>query len=555
VPADRPPRPPPVVTDATPARADGVPGGDSEGGDGDAPDGRPPVFVPGGPHSITEAAAALGRLLAATGRYFLWGGVACSLDVHAADGADGTATPVLTPARPATLASAFEAVARPRAVRRIGGRDVAADGVFGEPDAKLVAHADAFRDALPTVRLLSACPVLVARAGGGLVVVTGYDRQSGVLASGPAPAAVTAEEATYLLRGLLRDFAFATEADRSRALAALVTPALALGGLLPGRAPVDLGEADLSQTGKGYRNKLTAAVYGAAVRTVTQKRGGVGSLEESFHSHLLRGAPFVCFDNLRGRIDSPALESFLTEGRYLARVPFREPVEVDPRRVVVMMTSNKADLTPDLANRASCVRIRKRDPALPFHAYPEGDVLDHVRANQPLYLGAVFAVVRAWHAAGRPKTAEHRHDFRGWAQALDWIVRNLLGAAPLLDGHREAQVRMATPALNWLRDVALLVSAGGRAGQWLRAHDLLDLLAGADGDGDNGGDPRAAGRRRPGGRRAGPDGRAAVDRPAAGRLPGRRRRRRGRGRRRPPARGAGPGPAPHHQDVPVRGRA
>ena len=31
------------------------------------------------------------------------------------------------------------------------------------------------------------------------------------------------------------------------------------------------------------------------------------------------------------------------------------------------------------------------------------------------------------------------HDFRGWCATLDWIVQNLLGAAPLMDGHREAQ--------------------------------------------------------------------------------------------------------------------
>ena len=50
--------------------------------------------------------------------------------------------------------------------------------------------------------------------------------------------------------------------------------------LLGGRAPIDLGEADASQSGKGYRNKLTAAIYAQTVRTVTQQRGGVGSMEE-----------------------------------------------------------------------------------------------------------------------------------------------------------------------------------------------------------------------------------------------------------------------------------
>jgi hypothetical protein len=128
--------------------------------------------------------------------------------------------------------------------------------VFTEQSAKLLMHAEAFRCALPRVTLLSGCPVLVRRRSGELAIVTGYDAESGVLAQGPAPEAVPLEEAVMLLNGILGDFNFTTPSDRSRALAALVTPAMAFGGLLGGRAPVDLGEADQSQSGKGYRNKL-----------------------------------------------------------------------------------------------------------------------------------------------------------------------------------------------------------------------------------------------------------------------------------------------------------
>ncbi len=92
-------------------------------------------------------------------------------------------------------------------------------------------------------------------------------------------------------------------------------------------------------------------------------------------------------------------------------------VEVDPRRVVVQFTSNKADITIDLANRSSCVRILKQPDGYRFREYPEGGILDHVRANQPLYLGAVFAVVKAWHVAGKPHTDTTGHDFRAWAGA------------------------------------------------------------------------------------------------------------------------------------------
>ena len=89
-------------------------------------------------------------------------------------------------------------------------------------------------------------------------VVVGYDAEAAILAIGAAPPRLEFSEAISLLKGLLVDFRFATEADRSRALAAFITPALVLGGLLGGRGPPDLGEAEESQAAKGYRNKMTA---------------------------------------------------------------------------------------------------------------------------------------------------------------------------------------------------------------------------------------------------------------------------------------------------------
>jgi hypothetical protein len=40
------------------------------------------------------------------------------------------------------------------------------------------------------------------------------------------------------------------------------------------------------------------------------------------------GACFPTFDNLRGKLDLPALESFMTESNYSARVPFSPTVVI-----------------------------------------------------------------------------------------------------------------------------------------------------------------------------------------------------------------------------------
>lgn len=441
------------------------------------PDRTPVVILPQGEQSISEAGRALGELLAKDERFFIRGGVPVKVST------DPDGFPQLDEVKAAGLASDFEGVAKlVRFEKQKGktedGKDKPAKlqaSTCCEQTAKLIAASTAFRESLPPIHVITRCPVLIELAG-NLFQISGYDRQSGIYAAGKPADPMDLDAALPMLLELVEDFRFATPPDRARALAAFITPALVLGGLLRGRAPVDMGEADDSQAGKGYRNKLTAAVYAQSVKTVTQKTAGVGSLEESFNMALIRGANFVALDNVRGKIDSPAIESFLTEDNYTARAPYREPVEIDPRRVVVMFTSNKADVTTDLANRSSCVRILKQPEGYTFKLYPEGDILDHVRARQTQYLGAIFAIVRAWYEAGRPRTTETRHDFRPWAQSLDWITRNLLDAGPLLDGHRETQERMTNPVLNWLRDVALQVVHAKRDREWLRTGDMVDLL-------------------------------------------------------------------------------
>lgn len=390
-------------------------------------------------------------------------------------GDDGT--PMLVPVKPAAMSTEFEDVARLGKIKGTKGEVVHA--ICFENTARRILHSRVFRYRLPQINVVSPVPVLIERDR-ELIQISDFDRESGALAREPHAPDMTLGEAKSLLNKLLADFDFMSPFDRSRALAAFVVPALVMGGLLGGRAPLDLGESNQSQAGKGYRAKLVAAVFGRRVATVAQRTRGVGSLEEIFSSHLIAGRTFISFDNLRGKLDIPAVESFMTEDTFVARVPYSENVLIDPRRFIIMMTSNRAELTCDLANRASIVRINKRHPGYGFREYAEGDLLAHVRAKNRQFLGAVFSVVRAWHKAGKPRSAGTRHDFRAWAGALDWIVRELLGEAPLLEGHESEKIRVSTPHLNWLRDVAHEVARQDCLGQPLRAHQLLNLLAGAD---------------------------------------------------------------------------
>jgi hypothetical protein len=120
------------------------------------------------------------------------------------------------------------------------------------------------------------------------------------------------------------------------------------------------------------------------------------------------------------------------------------------------------------------IRIRKRE-GFNFKTFPEGDLLDNVNANQPYFLSAIFAIIKAWHSAGKKRTTDTQHDFREWAQTLGWIVENILVEAPLMEGHRQAQERVSNPALTWLRKVAIAVEADHRFDEEIMASDLAEL--------------------------------------------------------------------------------
>ncbi len=331
---------------------------------------------------------------------------------------------------------------------------------------------------LKPIRAVLNCALILADADAEIRIISqGYDEQSGFLVVGGAqPPEVDLEEAVAKLKELIQDFDFQTPGDRARALASILMPALKMGGHIVGSIPADVAEANESQSGKTYRQKMIAAVYNESVSLVTQKEGGVGSDDEAFNEALVRGRPFIQLDNRRGKMDSKHLEAFLTAtGLFQARIPHVGTVQVDPTAYIIFLSSNGVEATRDFANRSSIIRIRKQPRGYAYAVYPEGDVLVHIKANQPYVLGCVFAVVRAWLEYGKPKTDQDGHDFREWSQCLDWIVQHIFHEAALMDGHEIAQARVSNPALSFMRKIALAVEQDGRLGQGLAARDIYEI--------------------------------------------------------------------------------
>lgn len=337
--------------------------------------------------------------------------------------------------------------------------------------AKILLETDAARLHLPPIRQLANCPILTPD---GNVLGRGYHAHAGgtYIGTGNPPEEIPFGTAVRSLLDILGDFDFSTESDLSRAFANLISPALKMGEWIADDFPLDLAEADQSQSGKTFLQKLPCRIYNETPTSVVIAKGGVGSLDENISTALVRGRPFITLGNIRGKIDSTIMEEALRgSGRVNCRT-LRKTTEVDCKPFMWQLSTNGAELTRDLANRSLVTRIRKRPEGYEWKKYSEGNLEAHVIKIQSFYLGCVFSILRSWSLKGRPTTMESRHDFQGWCRVLDGIVQ-MCGLKPLLDGHREQQERTANPQLQWLREI-ILATPAEQHGKELYTHDLTN---------------------------------------------------------------------------------
>jgi len=328
---------------------------------------------------------------------------------------------------------------------------------------------------LPEINIITQRPIIVNRGEHAEILRKGYHPDMGgilVAKDLDIQEEIPVSEAAHVLKDLHRDFKFVTGPDMSRAIAMMLTPALKLGGFIDGRTPVDVAEADQSQTGKTFRHEIVRLIYGEPAYLIGRKKGGVGSLDESIAQGLLSARPFLSLDNLRGVLDSEYLEGILTwSEKVTVRVPHKAQVEVDARSVTFQISSNGVEVTKDLANRCCVIRIRKQPEGYQWHQWPEGTLNAHIRKNQAYFLSCVFSIIRQWVLDGKKAKSGKGHAQEIWAGILDHIVQTYFDLPPIMEGHRGLQAQVSDQNLVWLRQVCL---AAPKSVQ-LRAHDIADL--------------------------------------------------------------------------------
>jgi hypothetical protein len=232
---------------------------------------------------------------------------------------------------------------------------------------------------------------------------------------------------TFVLDRLLRDFPWATPADRANYIALLVTPILR--HYLRSLTPFGLIDATMPASGKTMLTAGVGMLYGQRVLAWTYSDE---ELRKTITAVLAEAIGCVVFDNLAegSVIDSAVLAQLVTSPVWSDRLLGASRNVATPNDRLWLATGNNLQVGGDMASRTVRVRL---DPNMPRpeerdqsrFGIPHLDQWITKPANQRIVLGHLLVLVLDWIRAGAPKdTHQSMRQFTSWAQALGGLLRH-----------------------------------------------------------------------------------------------------------------------------------
>lgn len=278
------------------------------------------------------------------------------------------------------------------------------------------------------LRGIIGAPVL--RRDGTLLQTPGYDPATGYylaskVALPPVPDEPTAEQVAearrFLLGRFLRDFPWASAADRANYVALLATPILR--HFTRSLTPFALIDATMPSSGKTILTAGPGMLYGQRVMPWAYSDE---ELRKSVTAVLTEQVGVVIWDNLAEGtvIDSAVLAQLVTAGVWSDRQlgASRNIATVNDR--LWMATGNNLQVGGDMASRTVRVHL---DPNMPRpelrdqsgFGIPHLDQWITAPANQLTVLWHLLVLVLDWTRQGAPRAAGlSMRQFTPWAQAL-----------------------------------------------------------------------------------------------------------------------------------------
>ena len=341
-----------------------------------------------------------------------------------------------------------------------------------------------FLGQLRSLELISDVPIF-KEVNGDAELVTGYDEEKKALITGDVTeySFMEISEAIEIIQDLFCDFSFVDPSDLSRAIAALIVPAMCHADLLKGDfRPLCFIDADYAGAGKGTLVNTLTIPYTDNPALVTQDDSSIGSIDDKVGNAVMEGNNLIIVDNLKPTYRMKELSSSFLEGMLTSEsIGFRSAGQrhktLNVTNVCMYLTTNGMPLSKDLADRSSYVSIRKRDHQYSFRNYEQGHK-NWLIENRPKIMSAIFTVLREYVIRGKPeKKPLEGHRFLKTVPIVNYIVTEIFGLPDVTAGNRQRTLQKADQNIDTVRAICFAVVSQKLLGENLSSIDLYEVLA------------------------------------------------------------------------------
>ena len=235
----------------------------------------------------------------------------------------------------------------------------------------------------------------------------------------PTPENVTAARA-LILEKILGEVAFADEASRAHAVALMLLPLIRR--MIPACAPLHVFDAPIQSSGKSYAAELCILPFDEpdAMNDIADEAEWAKSILAKF----IEGRTHLFFDNIKGRLNSASLASYVTSPTKSGRIlGVTQTATVSTLGAVWVATSNNAKLDADAASRSLLIRLDS-GMECPEDRRFSFDPQAYVRANRAEVIAALVTLVNKWMADGRPAFTARKHRFALWSRIVGGILES-----------------------------------------------------------------------------------------------------------------------------------
>ena len=425
--------------------------------------GKPAIELPCPGRPLSDFAAAVGAMLAGRGVYSR-GGLAFTVDL---------ATKQLCPVDPQWLRTWAEGeVSLFKQAKTAAGLSITLRHSMSFDVAKALVVSPQFLEPLPEIKRFAPVRMPVMRADGRIELLPeGFDSETLTLTD-PNGCKYRTDHPPELgakaIRGALAEFPFADERSRAAAVAALLT--VYAGGLLPPAStnPAFIYLANAEGSGKTTLAQLAGIPYG--VSEAESKPATEEEWQKTLLALVIGGARLLLLDNLKGHLNSPSFEAYLTATKFSGRLLGLNKKFSGEADAVVLLTGNRLTVSPDLRRRCIFIELFMEELRAEDRVFKRRLDPPAMLEMQPGLLEALWCMVRGWDQAGRPPASKINSSVPRWSEVIAGIVEWAGFSCPSVPAELEDGGDTDT------RDIAKLGEAM-RPGQEMKFSELSELCA------------------------------------------------------------------------------